>query len=146
MTSAMTGITVRYRRFSYRYMEAVRDIGPRSLGDPWSARFSLFIAKPHWHPPVDLYETAGSWMIKAEVAGMSEEDFEITLYDDVLVIEGIRSWKQAAEETRFHTVEVRYGPFRLELPLSTGIDRERVAARYEQGFLYVTLPKREETT
>ena len=122
-------------------MEAARQVGSWSLGDPWRARLSLFIAKPQWHPPSDLYETATAWMVKVEVAGMSEEDFDITLYDDLLVIEGVRSWKRPAEETRFHTVEIRYGPFRLELPTSTEIDRERVAARYEQGILYVTLPK-----
>ena len=135
---------MRYRRFSYRYTEAVRPIGPRSLGDPWSSRLSFFIAKPQWHPPSDLYETASAWVIKVELAGMTEEEFEITLYDDLLVIEGIRNWKRPPEETRFYTVEIRYGPFRLELPVSPGIDRERVSARYEEGILYVTLPKVEE--
>jgi HSP20 family protein len=122
-------------------MEVAREVGSRSLGDPWSAHLSLFIAKPQWHPPSDLYETATEWRVKVEVAGMSEEDFEITLYDDLLVIEGVRSWKRPAEETRFHAVEIRYGPFRLELPISKVVDRERVRARYEQGLLFVTLPK-----
>ena len=72
---------------------------------------------------------------------MTEEQFEILLYQDVLVIEGDRPWRSSGAEARFHLAEIRYGPFRLELPIPFDIDRERVTARYEQGFLTVHLPK-----
>ena len=134
---------MRYRWVSYRYAEVVREIGPQALGDPWGTRPLITLARPQWHPPVDLYETPGELIVKVEIAGLSEEDFDITLYDGTLVIEGVRSWKLSTDVTRFHAVEVRYGPFRVALPLLTAVDQERVRARYDLGFLNVTLPKME---
>jgi HSP20 family protein len=139
--SILKGESVRYRRLSYRYAEFIRTLGPRPLGDPWGSRLPIPFARPQWRPPVDLYETAEGLSIKVEVAGMSEEDFDVTLYDDTLVVEGMRPWELSAGEARFYAVEVRYGPFMLEVPLPFDVDRDRVQARYERGFLYLTLPK-----
>lgn len=134
---------MRYRRLSYRYAEIVSELGPGPLGDPWRARLPVTLARTYWRPPVDLYETETALIVKTEVAGMAEEDFDVLLYEDTLVIEGTRPWEQPAEETRFHAVEVRYGPFRVEVPIRVPVDRDRVEARYERGFLVVTLPKAE---
>lgn len=133
---------MRYRRFSYRYTEVHR-IGSSLVDDPWKGRVPLFAARPQWRPPFDLYETGAALSVKVEVAGMDEEDFEITLYDDILVVEGVRPWKHSDKETRFFTVEIHYGPFRLEVPVPIGIDREHVTAQYEKGYLLISLPKAE---
>jgi HSP20 family protein len=132
---------MRYRWLRYRYAKALGGIGPDPLGNLWGTRLSMILAQPQWRPPVDLYETDSTLIVKVEAAGMSEEEFDVTLYEDTLVIEGERPWRLSPEETRLHVVEVRYGPFRVEVPMRTAIDRERVSARYEQGFLYVVLPK-----
>ncbi|HME91536.1 MAG TPA: Hsp20/alpha crystallin family protein [Myxococcaceae bacterium] len=129
---------MRFRQLSIRYHELVPE-GPRLFGDPWLFVFPVPVARPEWRPPVDYWETAAELGVKVEIAGMSEEDFDIVLYQDILVIEGERRWYSS--EGRFHLAEIRHGPFRLEVPLASNIDRERVTARYEQGFLQVVLPK-----
>jgi HSP20 family protein len=134
---------MQYRRISIRYSQIVAGPGLEPLGDPWRARPPAPLAEPQWRPPADLYETATALVVKAEVGGMDEEDFRLTLYDDALVVEGTRPWEGPTGATCFHAVEVRYGPFRLVVPLPASVDRERVAARYERGFLSVTLPKAE---
>jgi HSP20 family protein len=132
-----------YRWIRYRYAEVVSEIGPQALGDPWGTRPPVTLARSHWHPPVDLYETAGELIVKIEIAGLSEEDLDVIIYNDALVVEGVRSWKISTDVIRFHAVEVRYGPFRVALPLLTAIDQERVRAEYDLGFLIVTLAKME---
>lgn len=129
---------MRFRQLSIRYHELVPQ-GPRLFGDPWVLVFPLPVARPEWRPPVDYWETGEELGVKVEMAGMSEEDFDIVLYQDILVIEGDRRWYST--EARFHLAEIRHGPFRLELPIPSNIDRERVTARYERGFLQVLLPK-----
>jgi HSP20 family molecular chaperone IbpA len=131
---------MRCRLIRYRYTEVVRE---GSMVELWGSSRSLAPTRLQWRPPLDIYETAGELTVKVEAAGLSEEDFEITLYEDALVIEGVRSWPQSAEEVRFHAVEVQYGPFRIEVPVRIAIDRDRVSARYDLGFLYVTLPRTE---
>ncbi len=131
---------MRYRKISYRFTKVIRGSDPRLLGEPWAELPRVAIARPHWRPPADLYETAYDLTVKIELAGVAEEEIEITLYSDALVVEGNRSCA-SPDDARYHAAEIRYGPFRLEVALPSRIDRERVSARYELGFLYVTLPK-----
>ena len=129
---------MRFRQLSIRYHEMVPE-GLRLFGDPWLLVFPVPLARPEWRPPVDYWEDGDELSVKVEVAGMSEEDFDIVLYQDVLVIQGDRQWRSS--EARFHLAEIRHGPFQLEVPIPTNVDRERVSARYDRGFLRVVLPK-----
>lgn len=134
---------MRYRRLSYRYRELRSRSGSQALNEFWEGRLLVTFAQPQWRPSTDLFETPKAVIIKAEVAGMAEDDFEITLYDDAIIIEGVRHCDPVGENSRFHAVEVKYGPFRIEVPLIHAIDRDQVTARYDRGFLYITLPKLE---
>jgi len=129
---------MRFRQLRVRY--SIQSSVMR-FGDPWTVRLPLVVARPEWRPPVDLFETSRDLRVKVEVAGVSEEDFEILLYEDILVIQGERPWKLNAGEARFYLAEIHHGPFRLELPVPADVDREQVTARYDNGFLIVTLPK-----
>lgn len=128
---------MRFRQLRIRYsME-----GGVRFGDPWTLRLPLVVGRPEWRPPVDLLETSLELRVKVEVAGMSEEEFEILLYEDILVIQGERPWKLCPGEARFYLAEIHHGPFRLEVPVAARVDREQVTARYDNGFLIVSLPK-----
>lgn len=137
---------MRYRRFSYRYAGIVSGIGSASSIDRWGSRAQASFAHPQWQPSADLCETPTALIAKVEIAGMADEDFEISLYENALVIEGVRSWEMPGGERQYHVVNIQYGSFRLELPFRQKIDRDRVQARYERGFLYVELPKAEVKT
>jgi len=45
------------------------------------------------------------------------------------------------EAVYYHEAQIRYGPFRVEVFIPSPVDREAVMARYENGFLWVDLPK-----
>ena len=130
---------VRFRQVHLRYT-AVLQL-PRPLGDPWNLPSIPTVARPEWRPTCDLTETDREWLVKVELAGMQEEDIEILLYEDRLIVQGYRGWSPASREARFHIAEIRYGLFRVEVPVLGSVQRERVSARYEAGFLSVSLPK-----
>ena len=88
---------MRFRQLSIRYREVTQATVPRLFGDPWLLRLPLPIARPEWRPRVDYFETEEELSIKLEVAGMTEDDFEILLYQDAIVIGGERSWRSADE-------------------------------------------------
>jgi HSP20 family molecular chaperone IbpA len=77
-----------------------------------------------------------------DLAGVDEQDFEVLLYEDVLVVEGRRELGACPREATYHAAEIRQGPFRLELPLPAPVDPERVEATYDRGLLRITLHKR----
>jgi HSP20 family molecular chaperone IbpA len=134
---------MRYRRLSCRYTGLVSGLGVSSPANVWSGSVRAGFAHRQWQPPADLYENPMAVIVKVEIAGMADEDLEISLYENALLIEGMRSWETLEGETQYHAINVHYGSFRLEVPLSQRIDLDRVQARYERGFLYVTLPKAE---
>lgn len=129
-----------YRRLSYRYTGIVSGMGSAAI-EPLGSRIQASFARPQWQPPADLYETSTALIIKVEIAGMADEDFEISLYENALVIEGVRAWEIPEGDRQYHAVNIHYGSFRLDVPLDRQIDLDGVQAHYDRGFLYVMLPK-----
>ncbi len=134
---------MRYRRLTHRYALIVRAEPAWSLVDFWPSGAFRLLARPHWRPDADAYETRSAVEIVVDLAGLGEDDFEVQLFEDAVVVEGWRQLAGCAEPATYHAVTIRQGPFRIELPLPVPVDAERVSARYEHGLLRLTLPKRE---
>jgi HSP20 family protein len=97
-----------------------------------------------WRPPVDIHETATLLSVKMELAGVQEENLDITLYDNALVVTGRREDEAEHDEPIcYHEAQVHYGPFRAEVLLPLPVQHDAVTAVYENGFLRVRLPKME---
>ncbi|GHO86684.1 Hsp20/alpha crystallin family protein [Dictyobacter formicarum] len=95
-----------------------------------------------WCPPADILESADLIRVKIELAGMQEENIEVTLYEDALVVSGERrDVHEAREHLSYQEAQIRYGPFRVEVFIPRPIDQDAVIARYENGMLSVDLPK-----
>jgi HSP20 family protein len=93
-----------------------------------------------WHPPTDVYETDAHYVVRVEVAGMSEGDFTISIADWTLVITGVR--QDPSDKLAFHQMEIGFGEFRSEVVLPGPVDESGVEATYADGFLRIMLPKR----
>lgn len=92
-----------------------------------------------WRPPTDVYETDDSAVVIVEIAGLSEENYEISLTGRVLVVSGER--RDPAEKLAYHQMEIRYGRFRTEVHLPWALEGAEQAALYEDGFLRIKLQK-----
>jgi HSP20 family molecular chaperone IbpA len=110
--------------------------------DMWPSDPLRLLVHTRWRPDADTYETATTVEMTVDLAGVDEEDFEVQLFEDVLVVEGRRRLPSCHEGAVYHTAGIRQGPFRVELPLPTPIDPERVETRYERGMLGISLGKR----
>lgn len=92
-----------------------------------------------WRPPTDVYETDDAVIVKMEIAGMNTEDFTIAFSDRTLTVEGARRDRES--KLGYHLLEIPYGEFRVQVYLPGSFAQDDVDARYENGFLYITLPK-----
>lgn len=92
-----------------------------------------------WSPPTDLLESEEALVVRVEIAGMKEEDFEVALENNVLLIAGARS--DSPERRAYHQMEIRFGKFATSVALPAPVDAESARAEYKDGFLTVTLPK-----
>jgi len=136
---------MRYRRLSYRYAMVVRSGQTWPFGDIWQSDRLRLLVRAGWRPDADMYETATAVEIIVDLAGVDEDDFEVQLFEDVVVVEGRRQLPSCQEGAVYHAAGIRQGPFQVELPLPAPVDPERVEARYDRGLLHITLPKRTET-
>jgi HSP20 family protein len=133
---------MRFTHLRIRYGRAVGTLGASTFSAAWSALSTAVpVAAPLWRPPCDVLESADAWTLRAELAGLAEEELEIALYEDSVVIQGTRPWPGVVPGERVHLAELRYGPFRVELALPDEVDRDAVRAGYDRGLLTVLLPK-----
>lgn len=116
----------------------------RAFQSQWSRPGALLMVSRRneiWQPPTDVYETAEAFVVRVELAGMREAEVSITLDEHSLRIEGQRPEQQADRPLGYHQMGISYGAFVVEVFLGRPFDAERVAARYDDGFLFVELPK-----
>ena len=92
-----------------------------------------------WSPPTDEYETENAYVVRVEIAGMNEDDFEVSIENNTLLIAGVRP--DAPERRAYHQMEIRFGKFATALGLPGPVDIDHAIAEYKDGFLTVTLPK-----
>jgi HSP20 family protein len=99
----------------------------------WQVRSSV------WEPPTDLYETGEAYVVRMEIAGMREEDFDVSIQNGTLIITGVRPDFPARRA--YHQMEIRTGKFANLVELPGSVDVDRASAEYQDGFLTITLPK-----
>ena len=81
-----------------------------------------------WSPPTDVYETEENCIIKLEIAGMRDEDFEVAFENNILMISGNRL--DLNERRAYHQMEIRFGKFELTVELPMVVDIEKATAGY----------------
>ena len=94
-----------------------------------------------WAPAVDLLERDDSLVLKADLPGLSEDDVQIEVRDNVLTIAGERKAEHEHKQNGYYRVERSFGRFSRSLQLPEGVDTDRIAASFEKGVLEVTIPK-----
>ena len=97
-----------------------------------------------WAPSVDIYENKDEIILEAELPGMSREDFELTIENNILTLRGERRFEKKDETDNYHRVERAYGQFSRSFTLPQTVSPEGATAEYKNGVLRVVLHKREE--
>ena len=95
----------------------------------------------HLVPQVNIVETKDSFILEAEMPGVSKEGLEVLLEGNELTIVGRRQTGVPGAEPVYRESSPR--DFRREFVLDPSIDTSRLGATIEQGVLTVTLPKTE---
>ncbi|MEM6348672.1 MAG: Hsp20/alpha crystallin family protein [Bacteroidota bacterium] len=97
-------------------------------------------------PAVNVKEENEQFVLEVSVPGRKKEDFNIKLDDKTLTISS--EWKEESaendEKAKYSRREFRYGSFSRSFSLPKTVDGEKINARYENGILFLSLPKREE--
>jgi len=92
-------------------------------------------------PQVNIVETKDSFLLEAEMPGVSKEGLDVLLEGNELTIVGHRQTGVPGATLVYRESNPR--DFRREFALDPSIDTSKLRAMIEQGILTVTLPKTE---
>jgi HSP20 family protein len=131
---------VRYKYISYKYTRRV--LPDTAFQGIWESFGSWpTYSTIAWRPPTDIYETPEEIIVVVELAGVNEEDMTVTLFSDLLTVEGRRE-QPVTEMSACHQLGIKYGDFRSEIAIQVPVDHDNVKADYKNGLLTIVLRKR----
>ena len=102
------------------------------------------LEKGTWAPAVDIYETNDSFVVSADLPGLNKDEIQIDLKDNTLTLKGEKKFEEKVSKDNYIRVERAYGSFVRSFTLPQNVDPEKIKAKYKEGVLEVTIPKKEE--
>ena len=96
-----------------------------------------------WIPTVDISETGNGYEIRADLPGVSEDDVNVSVTDNVLTVRGEKRQEEETESKNYHRVERRYGSFQRRFTLPRHIETDAIKAEFKDGVLTLGIPKAE---
>ena len=132
-------------------MTLVKHSSPRVINDLFDEVFKGFPTtwgsdgySKRVFPAVNIHETNEAYLLELAAAGLNKEDFKVHAENDLLTI----SFEKREEETQTDSTVIRrefsHQSFKRSFSLDEKINVEGIQARYENGILKLTLPKKEE--
>jgi HSP20 family protein len=92
-----------------------------------------------WAPAIDVIQRDDDLVVRAELPGVTPDEVDITIQNNVLTISGRISEEREEEREGFLVRERRTGMFRRSLQLPQEVDEDDVSARFEDGVLEVVI-------
>lgn len=94
--------------------------------------------------PVNIRETDTAYEVEVVAPGLKKEDFHLAFAGDTLTVSFEHQEKSEGENKRWIRREYRSGSFSRSFQVDGTVDVDKAQARYENGVLSLTLPKKEE--
>jgi len=92
-------------------------------------------------PLVDLYETDDNLVLEMDLPGINPEDVLIKVYEDVIIIEGIKRESRKEQKYRYICMERSFESFRRIVRIPVAVNSSAGTAEYTNGVISLTLPK-----
>ncbi|HVZ96327.1 MAG TPA: Hsp20/alpha crystallin family protein [Chitinophagaceae bacterium] len=106
--------------------------------------FPAFPGNSFHFPPANIYERKDAYELELNVPGRNKDDFKITVDKNVLTISFDKKDEPSNEDTKQIKREFSLQSFKRSFTFDEKVNADNIAARYENGLLLVSLPKKEE--
>jgi len=96
-------------------------------------------------PAVNVKENDEAFEIEVAAPGMNREDFKVKLENNLLTISSEKKEEKKEENGRYSRREFSYQSFQRSFTIPENlVEGDKISARYCEGILCITLPKKEE--
>ena len=124
-----------------REMAAMQSLMDRMFDDTWRS-VRPFAEVEGSTLALDVHEDKETYVVTTSLPGVSADNIQINLHDDILTIEAEIPQKKVEQEgTRVLVQERAYGKYSRQIRLPQAVNSDKVEAQYEDGVLTLTLPK-----
>ena len=113
----------------------------KNLGTEFMSNFNTGITLP----AVNVLDTANDFLVEMAVPGLKKSDFDISIDNHILSISAeVKAEYEDVENENYTRREFGYSTFKRTFTLPDSVETDKISAKYNDGILKVTLPKREE--
>lgn len=116
------------------------DILNKNFGNEFVSNFNTGITLP----AVNVLNTDDEFIVEMAVPGLKKDDFDINLDNQLLSISAEIYSENEEKKDNYTRREFGYSSFKRTFSLPETVETEKINAKYEDGLLKVTLPKRDE--
>ena len=125
-------------------LTSLRESMERLFDDLFTTRRSgRALAPAQWEPAVELFETEGDVVFRAEMPGIDPQQVDVTVTEDTLTVKGEARTEQEQKGRNYYRRELRYGSFERAVGLPASVQADQAKATCRQGILEVRIPKAE---
>ncbi len=89
----------------------------------------------------DVVQLDNAVEISVELPGMTMDDIEVSVSDDMLTVKGEKKIERQQEKKGYYLSERSYGAIWRTIPLPPGVDGSKAEATFRNGVLSVRLPQ-----
>ena len=98
-------------------------------------------------PAINVKESDKGYTVELAAPGMTKEDFNVHINDEgnlIIKMESKQEKKEEDKSTRYLRREFSYTKYEQTLILPDDVEKDKIAAKVENGVLTVELPKQEQ--
>jgi HSP20 family protein len=96
-------------------------------------------------PPANIIENKDHYKLDLSVPGMKRDDFKVDVEDGILTISSEKKEEREEDDKNYKRREFSYSSFSRSFTLSDNMDENNINAKYDNGMLQITIPKKEVT-
>ena len=90
---------------------------------------------------IDVFQTPKFFIVQAPIAGVEEDNLDISLENEVLNIRGERPHPEIPKNSKYIYQECYWGRFSRQVSLPENIEANHIKASLEKGILTIKIPK-----
>ena len=105
---------------------------------------SRLISRVNTLPAVNVKEKSDHYTVTMAAPGLKKDDFKIEVENNMLIIGSEKEEKNEVEDEKFTRKEYSYSSFTRSFNLPDDVKQDQIDARYEDGVLKITLPRKGE--
>jgi HSP20 family protein len=99
------------------------------------------VAPSDFVPRIDVTETDDELRITAELPGVEEKDFDVSVEDDVLMLKGEKRLEHEEKGEGYYRMERSSGSFHRAFRFRFDVDPDAVQAKFANGILTIAVRK-----